>query len=90
VEFLFGDITPDDDQVIRAMIVLGGNDDQIVRSFGIAGTNTRVDRESKGRYAYGVLRNLMLEDTNLPIEEDGEPVPYEDYEVNGCDRYGSI
>lgn len=81
IEFLYGDITENDGSAIRAMLVLGGNDDQIVRSFAVAALNQRVERDSKSRYAAGVLRNLMLEDGNLPTEadEDGDF----DWQVNG-------
>lgn len=80
VEFLLGDITPDEDQTIRAMIVLGGSDDQIVRSVAIAAVNTNVDRLSKGRYAYGCLKNIMLEDGSLPTQEELDA--RDDYEPN--------
>jgi uncharacterized protein (DUF4213/DUF364 family) len=85
VEFLFGEITEQDDQTIRAMIVLGGSDDQIVRSLGIAAVNTRVGREDKARYAYGCLRNIMMEDANLPIEQDFDEEP--DIEAHGGFEY---
>lgn len=69
VEFLYQDVTEDDQTTIRAMIVLGGTDEQIVRSLAIAAVNTSVAREHKSRYAYGCLRNIMLEDNTLPEEE---------------------
>lgn len=62
VRFVYGDVTTDDETTVRAMIVLGGTPDQIKRSIGIAAVNTNVAREDKSRYAYGCLRNIMMED----------------------------
>ena len=70
VEFLYREVTEADDTTLRAMLVLGGTDDQIVRSLGIAAVNTRVPREDKSRYAYGCLRNIMMEDNSLPLDDD--------------------
>lgn len=72
VEFLYRGITEDDELTIRAMIVLGGTDDQIVRSLGIAAVNTRVGRDDKSRYAYGCLRNIMMEDASLPLPDESD------------------
>lgn len=72
VEFLYQDITEADETTIRAMIVLGGTDDQITHSLGIAAVNTRVPREDKSRYAYGCLRNIMMEDTHLPNPDESD------------------
>lgn len=84
VEFLFGNITEQDDQTIRAMIVLGGSDEQIVRSLGISAVNTRVGREDKSRYAYGCLRNIMMEDA-APVDYDDPDDDYDefDYQTRG-------
>lgn len=47
---------------IRAMMVKGGTDAQIREALTVSAVNTRVGLEDKARYAFGVLRNLMLAD----------------------------
>lgn len=61
IAFLYGEATDDDDTTVRAMIVKGGTDRQITESITISAVNTRIPREDKSRYAFGVLRNLMME-----------------------------
>lgn len=62
VTFLFGNCTPEDETTLRAMIVWGATRDQIVRSLAIAAAKGRVKRDDKLIYAFGVVKNLMLED----------------------------
>jgi hypothetical protein len=62
IEFIYGDVTEHDSEIVRAMLVLSATDEQITKAIGIAAINTRVEREDKGRYAFGCLRNLLLED----------------------------
>lgn len=74
VRFLYPDEQyPHDETTIRAMIVQGGTDAQIREAVAIAAINMRVDRESKTRYAAGVLRNLMH--PSAPWDADEEPYP---------------
>lgn len=61
VTFIYGGISDTDEQTIRAMIVHGASPAQITESLTIAAVNPRVDREDKMRYAFGCLRNIMLE-----------------------------
>lgn len=71
VEFLYGEVLEDDRNTVRAMIVSGGSDEQIQRSLAIAAVNTRIEREDKSRYAFGCLRNIMMED--VPEDEADGP-----------------
>lgn len=78
IEFLYDEVTNNDRTTLRAMIVLGGTDDQIKQAIGIAAVNTRIEREDKSRYAYGVLRNLMIEapepDNDAIVDGKGDPI----------------
>lgn len=61
INFLYGEVTEQDQTTIRAMIVEGGTDEQIKRALTISAINQRVEREDKSRYAFGCLRNIMME-----------------------------
>lgn len=56
------------ERTIRAMMVKGGTDAQIQDSLAVAAVNTRVGLEDKARYAYGCLRNMMMEQDKAAIE----------------------
>jgi len=82
VRFLYPDEQyPHDETTIRAMIVQGGSDEQIREAVAVAAINMRVDRESKTRYAAGVLRNLMnprprfYDDDNGSYSDEDEGYP---------------
>lgn len=93
VRFLYPDEQyPHDETTIRAMLVLGGSVEQIKESIAIAAINTNVDRESKTRYANGVLRNLMnprplpvrdWEDEEPPYDEEMEQTPRRRWRIRG-------
>lgn len=72
VAFLHGEESADDDAVLRAMLVFGGTDDEIVNSFAIASAATQVSPDDKGRYAFGVLKNLMLKHRAIDDPEDDD------------------
>lgn len=75
IKFLYGEVTIQDDTTIKAMLVLGGTTDQITRALGIAAVNSQVGREDKSRYAYGCLRNIMIEDKEgSPREKVSQPL----------------
>lgn len=61
LEFLYQEVYDTDDITVRAMIVYGGTDDQIVRALTISAVQTSVSRDDKSRYAFGCLKNLMME-----------------------------
>lgn len=61
VAFIYGEVSETDEQVVRAMIVHGASPSIITQSLTIAAVNPRVAREDKMRYAFGCLRNIMLE-----------------------------
>lgn len=61
VTFLFNSCTEEDEQALRAMLVWGAADDQIRNALAISAANPRVVREDKLKYAFGVVKNLMLE-----------------------------
>lgn len=67
VSFLYDQVTEDDRTTVRSMLLLNATNEQITKSLAIAANNTRVDREDKSRYAFGCLRNIMMED---PIARD--------------------
>jgi hypothetical protein len=73
IEFLFGEVTEDDETVIRAMLLFNGSDAQIVDSFTIAATKTQVPREDKGKYAFGCLKNMLRYEVDVDIDDE----PYE-------------
>lgn len=82
VRFLYPDEQyPHDETTIRAMIVQGGTDAQIREAIAVSAINMRVDRESKTRYAAGVLRNLMhptppeYDEDDYDDMSDPEPSP---------------
>lgn len=71
VAFLYGEVTEDDRMTVRSMLLLDATNEQVVKSIAIAANNTRVPREDKSKYAFGCLRNIMLED---PIARDKDLV----------------
>lgn len=62
VEFIYGEVSKQDEEVVRAMIVAGASDESIIQAITIAAVNVRVERDDKMRYAFGCVRNLMMED----------------------------
>lgn len=90
VQFLYNEVTPQDDRTIRAMIVLGGTEAQITKAIGIAAVNSQIQRDDKSRYAYGCLRNIMMEDAGekvdrvRPVDDEiDEDQPLDDRVRNG-------
>jgi hypothetical protein len=76
IRFLYPDEQyPHDEETVRAMMLLGGTEAQIIESVCVAAINMRVDRESKTRYANGVLRNLMNPRPEPVYGFDGEDEP---------------
>lgn len=61
VTFLFGNCTADDEASLRAMIVWGATRDQITRALAVSAVKARVKRDDKMTYAFGVVKNLMME-----------------------------
>lgn len=61
VSFLFNNCTEEDEQALRAMLVWGATSDQVSAALAISAANHRVVREDKLKYAFGVVKNLMLE-----------------------------
>jgi hypothetical protein len=77
VDFLHGQATEEDETAIRAMLVYGATDDQIVKSFTIAAVATQVCMEDKSRYAFGVLKRLVSDAKESELLERYEGGEYE-------------
>ena len=60
IAFLYGEATHNDELTVRAMVVRGAKLKQINYSITAAAVNPRIEIEDKARYAFGVLRNLMM------------------------------
>ena len=76
VEYVYGaDLNQDANEkmrtTIRAMIVKGGTASQITQALTIAAANERISIEDKTRYAFGCLRNIMMEQP-APYRRSGE------------------
>lgn len=88
VRFLYPDEQyPHDETTIRAMIVQGGTDEQIREAVAVAAINMRVDRESKTRYAAGVLRNLMHPRAEYDDDPGDDAYDYGDSEPTRARRW---
>lgn len=71
LDFMYGEVDEPSLITIRAMVLAGATADQIKFSITTAAVNSRVAVEDKSRYAFGVLRNIMMEkdDANVLVPE---------------------
>jgi hypothetical protein len=56
------------ERTVRAMMVKGGTDAQIREALTISAVNARIEPEDKGRYAFGCLRNIMIEKDEAALQ----------------------